>query len=110
MIQLLLLLSLFASVIFADTECPTVTSHGDRRSDKSKLRIAQYNVEWLFIDYYSEMNCPGEGCTWKNVTEAQTHMDYALSAPVVLHDHSVIFLEQLIMPFQTTDLFPGPRP
>ena len=56
MIQLLLLLSLFASVIFADTECPTVTSHGDRRSDKSKLRIAQYNVEWLFIDYYSEMN------------------------------------------------------
>jgi exonuclease III len=36
----------------------------------------QYNVEWLFIDYYSNMNCPGEGCTWKNITEAETHMDY----------------------------------
>jgi exonuclease III len=35
-------------------------------------------VEWLFIDYYAPMNCPGDGCTWKNLTEAQTHMDYVV--------------------------------
>jgi exonuclease III len=36
----------------------------------------QYNVEWLFIDYYSPMNCPGTGCTWVNSSEAKTHMQY----------------------------------
>ena len=75
MIYYLLLFSLFSSLVFADTECPIVTTIGDRRSDKTKLRLVQYNVEWLFIDYYSAMDCPGNGCTWKNATEAQTHMD-----------------------------------
>jgi exonuclease III len=28
----------------------------------------------MFIDQYS--NCPGSGCTWETVSEAQTHMDY----------------------------------
>ena len=76
MINWLIFLSFFASIVFADTECPSVNSIGDRRKDKSKLRLVQYNVEWLFIDYYSSMDCPGNGCTWKNLTEAQTHMDY----------------------------------
>ena len=39
-----LLFSLFASAVFSDTECPYVTSMGDRRSDKNKLRLVQYNV------------------------------------------------------------------
>ena len=43
---------LFVGLISADTECPIVTSIGDRRADKSKLRLVQYNVEWLFIDLY----------------------------------------------------------
>jgi exonuclease III len=78
MLKLLLFLSLFANIVFSDTECPLVSSIGDRRKDKSKLRLVQYNVEWLFIDYYAPMNCPGDGCTWKNLTEAQTHMDYVV--------------------------------
>ena len=78
MLNLLLFLSLFANIVFSDTECPLVSSIGDRRKDKSKLRLVQYNVEWLFIDYYAPMNCPGDGCTWKNLTEAQTHMDYVV--------------------------------
>jgi hypothetical protein len=55
MIALLLFLSLFANIVLAsDTECPAVTNPGgDRRTDKNKLRLVQYNVEWLFIDYYS---------------------------------------------------------
>ena len=83
MIQLFLILSLFAGIVFSDSECPVVTSVGDRRSNKSKLRLVQYNVEWLFIDYYSNMDCPGNGCTWKNTTEAETHLSYVSK---VIHD------------------------
>jgi exonuclease III len=63
-------------IIFGDIECPVVTSIGDRRKDNNSLRLVQYNVEWLFIDYYSGANCPGDGCTWKNQTEAETHLSY----------------------------------
>jgi exonuclease III len=83
MLQIFLLLSLFSSIVFSDIECPLVTSIGDRRSDKSKLRLVQYNVEWLFIDYYSNMDCPGNGCTWKNTSEAETHLSYVSK---VIHD------------------------
>ena len=71
-----LLFSFFSSVVLSDTECPLVTSIGDRRTDKNKLRLVQYNVEWLFIDYYSSANCPGDGCSWKNQSQANTHMSY----------------------------------
>lgn len=64
------------NMVNSDTECPIVTSIGDRRKDKSRLRLVQYNVEWLFVDYYSSMNCPGDGCTWKNQSEALKHLDY----------------------------------
>ena len=51
MIALVLLLSFLANIVLSsDTECPAVTSIGDRRADKNKLRLVQYNVEWLFID------------------------------------------------------------
>ena len=93
MLQLLLLLALFSTVAFADTECPAVTTIADRRSDKTKLRIVQYNVEWLFIDYYSEMNCPGDGCTWKNETAAQTHMNTVVKRVQSLNPDIINFCE-----------------
>jgi exonuclease III len=83
MFSLFFLLSLFVGTIMADTECPLVTGSGDRRQDKNKLRLVQYNVEWLFIDYYSSANCPGSGCSWSNSSEAQTHMSYVTK---VIHD------------------------
>jgi len=88
-----LFLSLYTNNVFADTECPAVTTISDRRSDKSKLRIVQYNVEWLFIDYYSAMNCPGDGCTWKNLTEAQTHMDYVAKRIKAVNPDIINFCE-----------------
>ena len=88
-----LLFSLFASAVFSDTECPYVTSMGDRRSDKNKLRLVQYNVEWLFIDYYSPMNCPGSGCTWVNQSEAETHMDYVAKVVKDLDPDVINFCE-----------------
>ena len=77
-ITFVLFLTFLMNMGFAsDTECPDVASEGsDRRADKNKLRLVQYNVEWLFIDYYSSSNCPGSGCTWKNQSAANTHMNY----------------------------------
>lgn len=66
----------YLPLIFGDTECQTVISFGDRRKDKNTLRLVQYNVEWLFIDYYTGIDCPGNGCTWHSVSDAKTHMSY----------------------------------
>jgi exonuclease III len=65
----------------------------DRRHDKSKLRLIQYNVEWLFIDYCSSSDCPGNGCTWKNLTEAQTHMNYVNGVVNKLNPDIINFCE-----------------
>lgn len=74
------LLLWFAGPIFCDTECPVPTNPGaDRRVNKDFLRIVQYNVEWLFIDYCASADCPGEGCPWKNVSEAETHLNSVAS-------------------------------
>jgi exonuclease III len=93
MIYWLLVVSLLSNFIFADTECPYISSIGDRRSNKDKLRIVQYNVEWLFIDYCSSSNCPGTGCTWVNQTEADTHMDYVSKVVKDLNPDIINFCE-----------------
>ena len=65
-------------VFGTDTQCPYTPSipsiSSDRRVDGTKLRLVQYNIEWMFIDTYS--NCPGTSCTWANQSEALIHMDY----------------------------------
>jgi len=91
---ILFLLSIFSTNVFSDTECPLITNIGlDRRINKHHLRLVQYNVEWLFIDYYAAMNCPGDGCTWKNQSEAQTHMDYVAKVVNTLHPDIINFCE-----------------
>lgn len=82
----ILFISFFISriVTSSDTECPTVTNPGmDRRQDKTKLRLVQYNVEWLFVDYYPNFGCPGESCPWTNTSEAEIHLSYVAK---VIHD------------------------
>jgi len=93
MLYWVLLFSFFANLALSDTECPYVSTIGDRRSDKSKLRLVQYNVEWLFVDYYSPMNCPGTGCTWVNQSEALTHMDYVSKVVKELNPDLINFCE-----------------
>jgi exonuclease III len=88
-----LLFSIFSSVVLSDTECPAITTIGDRRTDKNKLRLVQYNVEWLFIDYYSSANCPGDGCSWKNQSQANTHMSYVSSIIKDLNPDLINFCE-----------------
>ena len=70
-----LLVSFLFSVVKSDSECPIVqTPNQDRRNNSNSLRLVQYNVEWLFVDYYSNFDCPGS-CTWKNESEALKHLD-----------------------------------
>lgn len=91
---MLLCFSLFVFQGEAETECPVVLSPGnDRRTDRTKLRLIQYNVEWLFVDYYSPMNCPGTGCTWVNQSEALTHMDYVAKVVGELNPDIINFCE-----------------
>ena len=80
-------------IIYADTECPNVLSIGDRRTNKNNLRLMQYNAEWLFVDYYSAMNCPGDGCTWKNTTEALNHMSHVAKVIYDLNPDIINFCE-----------------
>ena len=84
-------------VTATDTECPITLypsmTNTDRRSNKSSLRYVQYNVEWLFIDYYSSSDCPGNGCTWKNLTAAQTHMKYVSDVVNKLNPDIINFCE-----------------
>lgn len=94
---ILLLSTFLASTQFAhvnaDTECPIVYTHEDRRSDKSTLRLVQYNVEWLFVDHYSNFDCPGTQCTWKNVSEAEEHLQYVSNVVAYLNPDIINFCE-----------------
>ncbi|DAZ97333.1 TPA: hypothetical protein N0F65_003697 [Lagenidium giganteum] len=47
---------------------------GDRRKDKSQLKYATYNVEFLFLQGLGRLSCPGSDCPWKNVDMAKKHI------------------------------------
>ena len=89
----LLSLLLFAVSAFAETECPNISSIGDRRKDKTALRLVQYNVEWLFIDYYANADCPGNGCSWNTLEDAETHMSYVTNVIRELNPDIINFCE-----------------
>lgn len=59
----------------SEPDCHIVSSLPDCKS-KNTIRIMQYNVEWLFLDYYAPMDCPGNGCTWVNESQAASHLDF----------------------------------
>ena len=86
-------LTLHSFAYGTDTECPIVSTFGDRRKDKNTLRLVQYNVEWLFIDYYSSANCPGSGCSWHTQEDAQTHMSYVTNVIKNLQPDIINFCE-----------------
>jgi exonuclease III len=85
--------NMLSAFVNADTECPNISGIDDRRKDKNALRLVQYNVEWLFIDYYSNSNCPGNGCSWKTIDDAKTHMSYVSNVIKELNPDIVNFCE-----------------
>jgi exonuclease III len=90
---LFLCIGFFIRFAVGDNECPIVTSIEDRRHNKSSLRLVQYNVEWLFIDYYAGMDCPGKGCTWHTLSDAEKHMSYVTNVTRTLHPDIIHFCE-----------------
>ena len=68
------LLFIFPIIARPETFCPVTNQQFDNRADKNRLRLVQYNVEWLFVDYYSASDCPGAGCAWNNKTVAKEHL------------------------------------
>ena len=70
------ILALFFLTVYSDSQCPTPVLQEDRRLNSESFRFVQYNTEWLFIDYCSSSDCPGKGCPWENLSEAQTHLEY----------------------------------
>jgi len=94
MLTILIILSCFYLLVNADTECPIAPlTLGDRRTNKDILRLVQYNVEWLFLDYYSQSNCPGSGCTWKTEADAETHTNYISNVVKALNPDIINFCE-----------------
>jgi len=84
-------LLLFLSLVEAQSQCPTApASPKDRRSDKSVLSIAAYNAEWLFLN---RSNCPGSGCAWKNLAEAEYHMERVANELRILSADIISFEE-----------------
>jgi exonuclease III len=80
-------------LIMGNIECPVVSSIDDRRTNKTTLRLVQYNVEWLYIDYYANMNCPGNGCTWTTLANAEKHMTYVTNVTRYLNPDIINFCE-----------------
>ena len=80
-------------VVKGDTECPLVSSIGDRRKNKNSLRVVQYNAEWLFVDYNSNAKCPGSGCPWTTVQNAETHLSYVANVVKGLNPDIINFCE-----------------
>jgi exonuclease III len=73
------------SIAYNDTECNVGSMYNCNFRQKyqglpqntvttNRVRLMQYNVEWLFTNIYN--GCPGDGCTWANDTEAMTHIKY----------------------------------
>lgn len=95
----LLFITLFSilPLIYSESECKTIISDNnflpDRRENSQQFRFVQYNVEWFFLDYYSNSQCPGSGCTWVNQSEANIHKNYITDVVKTLNADMIHFCE-----------------
>jgi len=80
------------------TQCkgaPSTT--GDRRTDKSRLRFMEYNLEWLFTNYTHSMGstvCPSDSCAWHNQSIANTHLA-TTAAYISTMDPDILLVEEV---------------
>jgi len=89
----LLVLLAFLGLIAAD--CPKAPAQPqDRRTNKSLLKVATYNAEWLFLDTYNAASCPGSGCPWANYSEAVKHL-YAVAEQLVIINADIVVIEEV---------------
>jgi len=62
----------------------------DRRTNKSRLTVATFNAEWLFLD---GSQCPGSGCPWATRAQAEEHLDRVASAVADINADIIGFQE-----------------
>jgi len=61
----------FLIIAFVRGDCPVPNLPGeDRRTDSQRLRLVQFNAEWLFMT-----PCQSYGCPWTDADEQQAHID-----------------------------------
>lgn len=61
---------MLALLSIVNADCPIPYAPGkDRRTNPDKLRIVQFNAEWLFMT-----PCQAYGCPWANQEEQQQHI------------------------------------
>ncbi|GLE02249.1 hypothetical protein PINS_up011087 [Pythium insidiosum] len=76
-------------------ECPTAPSKPeDRRKDKSVLKFATYNAEFLFLVGYGQLHCPGSDCKWTTVSAAQSHIKQ-IAKNIVSIDADIVQLNEV---------------
>eukprot|EP01088_Endostelium_zonatum_P005103 TRINITY_DN1654_c0_g1_i1.p1 TRINITY_DN1654_c0_g1~~TRINITY_DN1654_c0_g1_i1.p1 ORF type:complete len:435 (-),score=103.94 TRINITY_DN1654_c0_g1_i1:26-1330(-) len=77
---------------FTQNFCPTAPSFvQDRRSDKSQVVVSTFNTEWSFL---SRSNCPGNGCPWKDITQARIHLSH-IADKIALVNADIYVLEEV---------------
>lgn len=66
---------LFEQFIENSPECSLAPEvPGDRRKDKSLLRVVNFNAEWLFLyGGRGSIRCPSDSCPWATTSEALDH-------------------------------------
>jgi len=113
-------LLLYAVMCFAEPDCATIKSYintifqkneTNTKNEKTNIRIMQYNTEWLFIDYYASSDCPGQGCTWKNQSEAIEHLSYVANViqdmdPDIINICEIEGCDELNMLLKNTEYSP----
>ena len=64
------ILCILAMLTIVKADCPIPYAPGkDRRTNPDKLRLVQFNAEWLFMN-----PCQAYGCPWANQEEQQEHI------------------------------------
>lgn len=66
----------YVLICVTEQDCLIIKNNIPKNETRNNIRIMQYNTEWLFVDYYASSDCPGQGCTWKNQSEANEHLSY----------------------------------
>ena len=73
----ILLICFIVSVVYTiNVYCNKVYFRIDDKKNYKNIRIMQYNVEYLFLNYNSDKDCPGNGCTWKSKQDVLEHLNF----------------------------------
>lgn len=78
------------------SSCPTAPLFPqDRRTDTSKLVVATYNAEWLFLANEEDpTSCPEAGCPYDTLAEAVAHVE-AIAAEIQKLNADVVNLVEV---------------